>query len=48
MTLNHLHDLAISAAIATGICLAKEAGDYPDFKLIDKERYEVVFSNNLL
>ena len=34
--------------IAAGICLVKEAGGYADFKLIDKERYEVVFSNNLL
>ena len=34
--------------IAAGICLVKEAGGCTDFKLIDKERYEVVFSNNLL
>lgn len=34
--------------IAAGICLVQEAGGYVDFKLIDKERYEVVFSNNLL
>ena len=34
--------------IAAGICLVKEAGGCADFKLIDKERYEVVFSNNLL
>ena len=34
--------------IAAGICLVKEAGGYADFKLIDKERYEVVLSNNLL
>ncbi len=34
--------------IAAGICLVKEAGGYVDLKLIDKERYEVVFSNNLL
>ena len=34
--------------IAAGICLVKEAGGYADFKLIDKERYEVIFSNNLL
>ncbi len=34
--------------IAAGICLVKEAGGYADFKLIDKDRYEVVFSNNLL
>ena len=34
--------------IAAGICLVKEAGGSADFKLIDKERYEVVFSNNLL
>ena len=34
--------------IAAGICLVKEAGGYVDCKLIDKERYEVVFSNNLL
>ena len=34
--------------IAAGICLVKEAGGCVDFKLIDKERYEVVFSNNLL
>lgn len=34
--------------IAAGICLVKEAGGSVDFKLIDKERYEVVFSNNLL
>ena len=34
--------------IAAGICLVKEAGGYADFKLIDKQRYEVVFSNNLL
>ena len=35
-------------AIAAGICLVQEAGGCADFKLIDKERYEVVFSNNLL
>ena len=34
--------------IAAGICLVKEAGGSVDFKLIDKERYEVVFSNSLL
>ena len=34
--------------IAAGICLVKEAGGCADFKLIGKERYEVVFSNNLL
>ena len=34
--------------IAAGICIVKEAGGCADFKLIDKERYEVVFSNNLL
>ena len=34
--------------IAAGICLVKEAGGCADFKLIDKERYEVVFSNRLL
>jgi len=34
--------------IAAGICLVKEAGGHVDFKLLDKERYEVVFSNNLL
>ena len=34
--------------IAAGICLVKEAGGCADFKLIDKERYEVVFSNDLL
>ena len=34
--------------IAAGVCLVKEAGGCADFKLIDKERYEVVFSNNLL
>ena len=34
--------------IAAGICLVKEAGGCADFKLIDKERYAVVFSNNLL
>ena len=34
--------------IAAGICLVKEAGGCADFKLTDKERYEVVFSNNLL
>ena len=34
--------------IAAGICLVKEAGGYVGLKLIDKERYEVVFSNNLL
>ena len=34
--------------IAAGICLVKEAGGCAEFKLIDKERYEVVFSNNLL
>ena len=34
--------------IAAGICLVKEAGGSVDFKLIDKERYEVVFTNNLL
>ena len=34
--------------IAAGICLVKEAGGSADFKLIDKDRYEVVFSNNLL
>ena len=34
--------------IAAGICLVKEAGGCADFKLIDKERYEVIFSNNLL
>ncbi len=34
--------------IAAGICLVKEAGGCADFKLIDKGRYEVVFSNNLL
>ena len=34
--------------IAAGICLVEEAGGYADFKLIDKDRYEVVFSNNLL
>ena len=34
--------------IAAGICLVKEAGGSADYKLIDKDRYEVVFSNNLL
>ena len=34
--------------IAAGICLVREAGGCADFKLIDKERYEVVFSNNSL
>ncbi len=34
--------------IAAGICLVQEAGGCADLKLIDKERYEVVFSNNLL
>ena len=34
--------------IAAGICLVKEAGGCTDFNLIDKERYEVVFSNSLL
>ncbi len=34
--------------IAAGICLVKEAGGFADFKLIGKDRYEVVFSNNLL
>ena len=34
--------------IAAGICLVKEAGGFADLKLIDKDRYEVVFSNNLL
>lgn len=34
--------------IAAGICLVREAGGHANFKLIDKERYEVVFSNNLL
>ena len=34
--------------IAAGICLVKEAGGSADLKLIDKERYEVVFSNSLL
>ena len=34
--------------IAAGICLVKEAGGSVECKLIDKERYEVVFSNNLL
>jgi len=34
--------------IAAGICLVKEAGGSADFKLIDKDRYEVFFSNNLL
>ncbi len=34
--------------IAAGICLVKEAGGYADFQLIDKDRYKVVFSNNLL
>ena len=34
--------------IAAGICLVREAGGCADFKLIDKERYEVVFSNNML
>ena len=34
--------------IAAGICLVKEAGGCVDFKPIDKDRYEVVFSNNLL
>jgi len=34
--------------IAAGICLVKEAGGCVDLKPIDKERYEVVFSNNLL
>ena len=34
--------------IAAGICLVKEAGGFAVFKLIDKDRYEVVFSNNLL
>ena len=33
---------------AAGICLVREAGGRANFKLIDKERYEVVFSNNLL
>ena len=33
---------------AAGICLVKEAGGRADFKLIDNERYEVIFSNNLL
>ena len=34
--------------IAAGICLVKEAGGCADFKLIDKNRNEVVCSNNLL
>ena len=34
--------------IAAGICLVKEAGGSADYKLIDEDRYEVVFSNNLL
>ena len=34
--------------IAAGICLVREAGGCADFELIDKERYEVVFSNNML
>ena len=34
--------------IAAGICLVKEAGGSADFKLIDNDRFEVVFSNNLL
>ena len=34
--------------IAAGICLVREAGGCANFKLIDKERYEVFFSNNLL
>ncbi len=34
--------------IAAGICLVQEAGGSVDFKLIDRERYEVVFSNSLL
>ena len=34
--------------IAAGICLVKEAGGCVDIKLIDEERYEVVFSNNML
>ena len=32
--------------IAAGICLVKEAGGCVDLKPIDKERYEVIFSNN--
>ena len=34
--------------IAAGICLVQEAGGCADLKSIDEERYEVVFSNNLL
>ena len=34
--------------IAAGICLVQEAGGCADLKPIDEERYEVVFSNNLL
>ena len=33
---------------AAGICLVEEAGGKADFKLIDKNRYSVKFSNNLL
>ncbi len=33
---------------AAGICLVKEAGGNVEYSLIDKDRYEVVFSNNLL
>ncbi len=34
--------------IAAGICLVKEAGGCANFNLIDKDKYEVMFSNNLL
>lgn len=34
--------------IAAGICLVREAGGYAKISLIDNDRYEVVFSNNLL
>jgi myo-inositol-1(or 4)-monophosphatase len=34
--------------IAAGICLVREAGGLANFRLIDNDRYEVAFSNNLL
>ena len=33
---------------AAGICIVKEAGGHVEYRLIDKDRYEVVFSNGLL
>ncbi len=33
---------------AAGICIVKEAGGHVEYSLIDKDRYEVVFSNGLL